>query len=265
MSSQVEKAWESVYRQRGSDYDFHYELKPSHETSQAVRLMMRAYKNIQYADNWKLYKSNLKAFVHHMGCARAHDDPEENISELRLFLSNSMPFIAQLQKDLQEQIEINKKQQEMITALTFRHLLEHLPPSTYTQKDASANWKKFWMDMVMKELENKRNNPRAVSGHPLEGLVTDWRIMNPIPRVAASTITHTTALGMKGNVWRAGDELYATLSTNIHKYMGAFVVRDDQFGRMNRDIMNALLRINFDRETGGIDPVTQPGEAARIT
>lgn len=42
-----------------------------------------------------------------------------------------MPFFQKLQDDLEAQIKLNAEQQEIITALVFRHLIEHLPPNLY--------------------------------------------------------------------------------------------------------------------------------------
>ena len=60
---------------------------------------------------------------------QTHDDPLRNIAEMRKFHATQMPFFHRLQDQLQDQIKKNNEQQEIITALVFRHLLEHLPPA----------------------------------------------------------------------------------------------------------------------------------------
>lgn len=69
-----------------------------------------------------------------------------------------MPFFQKLQDDLEAQIKLNAERQEIITALVFRHLIEHLPPNPYKNTtNATDRWLEFWKDAVIHEF-----------GHPEE-------------------------------------------------------------------------------------------------
>ena len=114
------------------------------------------------------YDICMKKFTYAVGCPEAHDDPEPNIAELRKFHATRMPFFQKLQDDLKAQIKINAEQQEIITALVFRHLIEHLPPNPYKNRtNATDRWLEFWKDAVIHEFDHHPEN------HPLKGLVNE--------------------------------------------------------------------------------------------
>ena len=190
------------------------------------------------------YNSNIKDFTYKVGCPEAHQEPERNIAELRKFHSSQTPFFRQLQDDLKEQIQLNNQQQEIITALVFRHLLESLPPE-HTRSgatDATARWREFWEDAVRHELRNPNED------HPLHELMP----------LSALTNTGTFSDGMKGLTFRTGRDLFGTLSTNIHKYKGGGrkgynIVRNDQWGSQVRDILTRLIPKEFDNSTGEVN------------
>lgn len=84
------------------------------------------------SEPWIIYKQCLRLFTLHVGCQEAHEGPRDNIQELRRHSAAQIPFFQNLQSNLQIQINLNNQQQEIITALAFRYLLEHIsePDST---------------------------------------------------------------------------------------------------------------------------------------
>lgn len=66
---------------------------------------------------------------------------------------------------------------------------------------------------------------------------------------ADNKITAKSQEGMKGHVYRVGDELYGTLSANIHKYKGKeggmYAVGEDHWGETLRGLLQALEPKNF--------------------
>jgi len=210
-------------------------------------------------DRVRIFNSQLKAFTHHVGCPKAYEEPEMNLAELRLFNATRMPFFQKLQNDLQAQIALNKKQQEIITALVFRHLAEHLPPRTrtnaslprYDSRNSTDNWQKFWKEAIIEENNGYRISPGEV--HPLTNLQDMFAgsrgvvVTPPAPRSTVPglpTITDESKKGLKGNGYRSGDELYAELSTSIHQYRllspDIYEVVGDQWGERTRNVLRAL-------------------------
>jgi len=193
------------------------------------------------------FRNNLQSFAYWVGCPQTNQDPQLNIAALRLYHSTQMPFFSKLQNDLQKQIEINTKQQEIITALVFRHLLENLPLDPYSgQRKGTARWQAYWFDMVVKAIQEAR---AGRTGHPLEGLIDDG-VVDP-----TGNITDATRADAKGLVYRQGYELYGILSENIHKYQAeggetAYAVRTDQWDQSVRSILNRLVPDNIDPNTG---------------
>ncbi|KAH7086249.1 hypothetical protein FB567DRAFT_603108 [Paraphoma chrysanthemicola] len=189
-----------------------------YETSKNLRKALLQYEEkfnegLTRSSPWKLLTANLRDFAHYIGCPKAYDAPKGTIAAMRLFNSTQMPFFQKLQNDLEDQKRINNKQQEIITALVFRHLTESLPPQPYKgHTDSTKRWQVFWTDAIKKESQDK-----ALNTHPLTHV---HNYFSGTKRVvgASGQGTDKSQEGMKGNLYRAGEELFGTLSTNIHKY-----------------------------------------------
>jgi hypothetical protein len=226
------------------------------------RLNQEYEKGVANSHSWRIYKDNLRPFTLHVGCPKAHDEPEDNIKELRLFHSTQMPFFQKLQDDLQNQIKINDKQQEIITALVFRHLMENLPKPYNAQdggpRDSTGRWQLFWEDAIKKE-----NDDKSKGTHPLTHL---HNYISGEPRVISNEkgkegeITEESIKGGKGQVFKAGHDLYSMLSTSIHKYKcggecsaTAYAVRDDQWWETCRELFRALAPDEKNIKDGEVD------------
>ncbi|KAI1740202.1 hypothetical protein F4680DRAFT_448397 [Xylaria scruposa] len=152
--------------------------------------------------------------------------------------------------DLSATIE---KQRQVITALAYRHLMEHLPDRDYydnlvpnSKKSKklreSDYWKKLWEDMVKQELQHMLGNDYG--SRDLTSLFeypfNEWRKENKaeteIPR----------EIYTKWPTYIRGETLYDELSNNIHRYKNkgdgksAFEVYDTNWSITDRTILNAL-------------------------
>ena len=226
------------------------------------------------------YDTNIKTFTYEVGCPEAHKEPHRNVAELRKFHANQMPFFQKLQDDLQAQIKVNNKQQEIITALVFRHLIEHLPPNPYKRKtNATDRWLAFWEDAVRTEYVRPTD-------HPLKGLVNE-KVFPPLsdPLVEFSTkqpVTRNSTgrsvdrdfikgtideVGEKAQMYRFGKELFGIMSKNIHAYetkgKEGYKIGSDHWGKGVRDILERLVPIEYDRDDDNNDVVNWERERSR--
>ncbi|CAH0037979.1 unnamed protein product [Clonostachys solani] len=201
------------------------------------------------------YKQRLRKFVSQVGCLRDYPEPEDNINELRLFLSTTMSHFAKLQEQYMEMREEVRKHRRYISALQFRYLLEHLPDPKL-DSSAGPRWEKFWMNSLQHEANNNSTTPPALPDHVLKDLV-DQR--NPTrlqgdPRNGPRSI-HTR--GQKGFLFEKGNTLYTSLSDEIHGYSyGEFKIDDsDGWDKVTTEILRALkpLDENTNRATLKVD------------
>ncbi|VUC24515.1 unnamed protein product [Clonostachys rosea] len=205
------------------------------------------------------YKERLRMFVSQVGCPTDHPEPEDNINELRRFLSTTMGHFAKLQDQyLKMQLEV-RKLRHYISALEFRYLLEHLPDPK-SENSAGARWEKFWERSLQYEADNNSRTPPRLPDHALKDLV-DQR--NPTrllgdPRKGKPTI-HTS--GQKGFLYETGNTLYTSLSDEIHRCSyGEYDIEDsDGWTKMTTEILRALkpLDENINRDTHEVDWVAE--------
>lgn len=222
-----------------------YKLDSSFSFEKALQVIKDEYVNSLDFDELTHFSRSIRGLANHVGCPRAHDsDAELNLTELRRFNSTQVPFLAKLQNDLLDKIFLIDKQQEIITALVFRHLIENLPDPKVPGVPATERWKDFWKAAVIKETQNQKN---GTVGHPLESLGFKQSIVSVDN--GNSDVTEQSTKGQKGLPYKIGAELYGLLSTNIHAYKNAksnYQVRDDQWGEVTRQILKALIPKNFD-------------------
>lgn len=210
------------------------------------------YEGLASSGPWSDYKRNLQAFTLHVGCPKSHDNPEENIAELRLFNSTQMPFFQKLQDDLKTQTDIINKQQEIITAVVFRHLIEQLPERTENENSTDA-WQRFWTRAITREMEYPKNMKH---NHPLGHV---HNILTGSLRVKIVNGKVADSIGRKGLLFQTGQDLFSTLSSCIHMYNGTtggeYAVADGQWGTPCRELLRALAPINF--KDGRVDWVAE--------
>lgn len=103
---------------------------------------------------WNIFKNQIRTICLSMGSPRPHDEPLDNISELRLHLSHHNDLYETIQK-LNDKIET---QQRIITNLSFRHLLEHLSPINGNKSEAER-WDDFWKKACAQAVADQKNPP----------------------------------------------------------------------------------------------------------
>ena len=222
--------------------------------------MVERSRNVERTDIHQKYKAKVQSFVHQVGCAKVHVEPEANIAELRLFHSVTIGYFAKLQDQyIKKELEA-KKLRHHISALEFRHLLEKLAPpwqpGTRSDPGSGPRWMKFWEDALEDENYQCSERPAWASQHALKGIV-DARNPKRVqvdPSTGARAISKT---GQNGQVFRTGNDLYGTLSDEIHRFRGReFVVEDDDgWTRLVTETLRALrpLEEHIDTATGEVD------------
>jgi hypothetical protein len=214
------------------------------------------------------YNHNIKGLLYKVGCPEAHEDLWLNIAELRKFHATQMPFFQKLQDDLQAQIKLNNQQQEIITALVFRHLIESLPPNPYKNKTSSTDrWLAFWEDAV----RNASENP---ADHPLKDLINErvfGKLGTPVVDPSGRSVTRDfkgpiDELGEKAQSYRWGKDLFGILSKSIYAYeakdKGGYEVGRGHWAKGYRDILGRLKPIEYDGD-GDISVVNWERERSR--
>lgn len=213
------------------------------------------------------YKKKVQAFVRQVGCAKVHEEPAENIAELRLFHSTTIGYFAKLQDQYLKKVLEAKQLRHHISALKFRYLLEKLTPpcqsgTPWSDPNSGPRWMIFWERALMNEEENDRNQTKNASDHALKSIV-DAR--NPkrgpkAPKTGTGTGTGTRTIhktGQNGQLYRTGNDLYGTLSDEIHRFQGKQYLIEDEDGwtKLVTDTLRALrpLEANMDKITGEVD------------
>lgn len=130
-----------------------------------------------------------------------------------------------------EKLKIESQiQQRIIASLTFRHLMEHLPPGTTKKMSSTACWGDFFMNALKNAQSQKRTN---LEPHPLNALLRKDK--------------DTTQIATVGTV------LYSTLSTNIHHFSGQYTISEGQWNALEYDIMRALAPLSSNIALGEVD------------
>jgi hypothetical protein len=200
------------------------------------------------------YKRKVQFFVHHVGCAKGHDEPEENIAELRLFYSTTIGYFARLQDQyVKKELEV-KHLRHYISALEFRHLLEHLPDISLN-KDAGPRWIKFWEDVLNDEADNALNGTARTPEHALKSIVADRNPKRRFRDPTGAMKLHTE--GQNGFLYTTGKTLYSILSDEIHRYPSRKfdVGGDDGWTEVVTELLRALkpLDANINANTHEVD------------
>jgi hypothetical protein len=206
------------------------------------------------------FKTKLRSFVYQVGCARVHEEPEENIAELRLFHSTTIGYFAKLQDQyVKKKLEVQKLR-HYISALEFRHLLEHLTPpcepgTPFWQPNSGPRWMQFWEEALHDEFR-KHAHPTLPIDPALTPIV---EARNPRRGTTDATTGEKRIhkIGQNGQLYRTGMELYGILSDEIHGFPATeFSVEDDDgWTILVTEMLRALkpLDANINHATGEVD------------
>lgn len=98
---------------------------------------------------WYLFQKSLQNFVSLVSSKKGHFKVDENLQTLQAIHESRMHYVAMMQQTIQKLNKTVNEQQQVITALKFRYLLENLPGSAYDKTDKlGEKWRKFWGDIV---------------------------------------------------------------------------------------------------------------------
>lgn len=126
-----------------------------------------------------------------------------NISRLRCHVAGQKIFsTADLHKEMHDLTVRIREQQGIILSLSFRYLLEKLPPDE--PGTATDKWKKFWDNIWEKGRDS--TNPK------LKAMIEKYKNPRRGPTVTDAQDTFLQQIDA------IGKNLYGTLSTDIHKY-----------------------------------------------
>jgi hypothetical protein len=221
---------------------------------------------------WGVFQANLQNFVSLVASKKGSLSVDENLHTLQAVNESRMRYVAMMQQTIQELNRTVSEQQQVITALKFRYLLENLPGPAYAHIDTlSGRWRAFWKDIAMYYRERMTGAKTAVieslaaaeskasaggetaggEGETAEG--EDATAAEGAAAREGATVNEdnhpSTNSGLdklfgerfESKIEAKGQELYSDLSEIIHRYKGNTYKFDDMlFGPVTADILRAL-------------------------
>ncbi|KAJ9661278.1 hypothetical protein H2198_002021 [Neophaeococcomyces mojaviensis] len=179
---------------------------------------------------YKIFNMKVSDFCLRAGSPATKHNPVENIHSLRAHLSRGSMVEAELRKELEELRKLTRMQQRMITNLTFRNLLEMLPPHSTGSSSATSRWKNFFTSALQNAQAQQANQ---TSNHPFVSILRKYPKTKQIEDTGAN--------------------LYGLLSTNIHHYSGKFMVAEDQWNVLEVEVLKALIPLAQNQSDTGVD------------
>lgn len=135
-----------------------------------------------------------------------------------------------MRQEVDELKRENQTQQRIITNLTFRHLLENLPPPPSKRMSSSARWPHFFRN-ALKTAQNQTGTESPP--HPLASVLRKYPNASQLETV--------------------GVRLYSTFSTNIHCSSSQYTVADSQWNSLEGDIIKAFIPAPSNDNADGTD------------
>ena len=190
-------------------------------------LIEKANAQTRQSPEWQNVCKQIGRFCRWAGNPDVINEPSEAILTLRRQIrsDNMHSREGELQRRIENLEKEKRLQQRIITNLSFRHCLESLPGDRPLergrQNTSTGRWQQFWEDSWTKAQQAANSNNSARPSHPFEPLLHyDQRQQKQIKRM--------------------GDDLYGTLSSNIHLYSGEFSVEEDQWNTLEAAILKTL-------------------------
>lgn len=214
--------------------------------------------NTPSASKYRSFVSRVGAFVDvvtgHWVPVSDESDQTTNVQlffrELRKYGSTKWEQFIPLYRKIQELNDTVESQKQMITALAYRHLIEHLPDQAYYESTGSENkgdklnekdyWKLVWENMVSQELslmvkgDSAQRDLTTLFDYSFKLWRRDNKTVTSVPRE-------------KFREWpnyKRGEALYGELSNNIHLYQGkqetTYEVHDSNWSQTDRTILLTL-------------------------
>lgn len=228
--------------------------------------------------SWDRFVANVRNFVH-LVCGWRLPRDAFSIDDILLELHNlnlsRMQYVSTMQKTMREQREEIDRQREVISALMFRHLLEHLPGEEYKDLKLTEAWIEFWKDSMRKlgvvdkdeQDESPEDDGIEFGFDPAEEDDQNTRSKSTSSSRDASTqdssgtddekekpaLEAIAQSRMKASAFQRGKFLYGELSTVIHEYQGGkYKVDKTNWGPIGREILEAMIPLHFDKD-GQVD------------
>ena len=218
------------------------------------------------------FVANVQAFVEIVtGHSVPVPDESDSTTQVQLFFKEIRKYGATkceqfvpLYRKIQELNDTVESQKQMITALAYRHLVEHLPDRAHYQSTVPEKkrdklnekdyWKLLWEDMVSQELSYMMNNDFAQ-----RDLTTLFEYSFKLWRKDHKTATSIPRENyIKWPNYERGEALYGELSNNIHLYQGkqetTYEIHDSNWSRTDRTILNSLKPKTWPSTPAGDDP-----------
>jgi len=194
-------------------------------------LQQAVQKAVSHRDN-EISSSKVANFCMLAGCPSVEKNPTRNIWKLRTHLLSrpSAGREAELRREIGALKSEIQMQQRIISNLTFRHLLENLPPASTKKMSSTARWTDFFKHAIQ---ISKFRSASMSPPHPLDALLCKYGDVNQVERV--------------------GIGLYSTFSTNIHYFNSQYTVAESQWNALEYDIMKALVPASSNITADGID------------
>lgn len=174
-------------------------------------------------------------------------------NELRKYGAEKREQFEPLYLKIQDLNDTVESQKQMITALVYRHLIEHLPDRAHYNREKKKDklseaeyWKLVWEDMVKQEL-----------CHMIEDDIEPKR--NAVPRDLTTMFEYSFRAWRGGHKtetsippgtyknwpnYQRGEALYGELSNNIHLYQGrqetTYNIHESNWSITDRTILSSL-------------------------
>lgn len=190
---------------------------------------------------WFVLCTRIRSFCVNAGSPDLVGDPLLNIGRLREYTAGKKMFgTAEFLEKINELQEKSREQQSIIASLSFRYLLEKLPPDG--TESATMKWKQFW-DIIWNNCQ-----PQNADLRDLVEKYRDKKLKNKGKK------SEDTGMKLKGkgkkelkdnyldHVNEVARGMYNTLSTNIHHYSGDVdLSKSSPWNRVQRDILKFLM------------------------
>ncbi|KAF2107776.1 hypothetical protein BDV96DRAFT_653559 [Lophiotrema nucula] len=201
---------------------------------------------------WQTVVNDVRLFCLAAGAEEASStNPLTSIEHLRIATSRQFAYTADLHKTIGNLNRQIAKQQRMITALRYRHIMENLIKDLQSKESATRRWNSFLTstnDYYKEWFASKSEDEKKVLGtidksqkHPLHDFITKYG--NKAGFVIDNGIQTMTR------------DLYGTLSRTIHDHplekADLFAIYDTQYDPMQIDFMRALEPEHWDNEAFG--------------
>jgi hypothetical protein len=201
------------------------------------------------SSHWRRIGQSLSEVAQLVGAKQVQQDGTGSskfpslIEALEAVIDSQGPVTSRMLAQIEVQNVTIQEQQQAITALQFRHLLEHIPRPE-TGSTATDRWNKFWTEAVTKAYNEHKtltsHKPRPLTGllQPLFDKADRRRGPGGTSVTQAERIhwlVHNTGASQRALA------LYSTLSDVIHHYRsGEFLANPLNWSPDDARLLNAL-------------------------